>query len=100
MMPFRETKSKAMRAYTQSGQYHTIVGSFIENLIVGWQSLKWFLKGLLMKYDPKKVYILGSSSLECRLYLKYVVDIDHLFLIALLHLSPRTLFWRSCFGGY
>ena len=25
MRPFGETKSKAMRAYAQSGQYHTIV---------------------------------------------------------------------------
>ena len=27
MRPFGEAESKAMRAYTQSGQYHTIVGS-------------------------------------------------------------------------
>ena len=27
MRPFREAQSKAMRAYAQSGQYHTIVES-------------------------------------------------------------------------
>ena len=49
LMPFGEAQSKAMRAYAQSGQYHTIVESCVHLTV--WTSFGnhldfdfWFLK--------------------------------------------------------
>ena len=68
MRPFGEAQRKAMRAYAQSGQYHTIVESRVHLTWYQSHALNLALGNRILKYQTKIVSLEKVSNKGCTLF--------------------------------